>query len=37
MIDLDKRNDEKYRGKLVTVTIDQIGIRDIPKEENDEK
>jgi hypothetical protein len=37
MIDLDKRNDEKYRGKLVTVTIDQIGIRDIPKEKNDEK
>jgi hypothetical protein len=37
MIDLDKRNDEKYRGKLVTVTIDQSNIRDIPKEENDEK
>lgn len=30
MIDLDRRNDEKYRGKLVTITIDQVGIRDIP-------
>ena len=30
MIDLDRKNDEKYRGKLVTITIDQVGIRDIP-------
>lgn len=33
MIDRDRRNDEKYRGKLVTITIDQIGIRDIPHKE----
>lgn len=37
MVAFDRRYDEKYRGKLVTVTIDQSNIRDVPKEENDEK
>lgn len=37
MIALDRKFDEKYRGKLVTVTIDQSNIRDVPKEESDEK
>jgi hypothetical protein len=33
MVALDRKFDEKYRGKLVTITIDQVGIRDVPKEE----
>ena len=37
MIEFDREWDKKYRNKLVTVTIDQSNIRDVPKEESDEK
>ena len=33
MIDSDHIYDKKYKGKLVTITIDQVGIRDIPPKE----
>lgn len=37
MIKYDREWDKKYRNKLVTITIDQDGIRDVPKEKDDEK
>lgn len=37
MIEFDREWDKKYRNKLVTVTIDQSNIRDVPEEESDEK
>ena len=33
IINNDHKYDEKYKGKLVTITIDQTGIRERPHEE----
>lgn len=37
LIEYDREWDKKYLNKLVTITIDQDGIRDVPKEKDDNK
>jgi hypothetical protein len=34
---IDVERHEKYFNKMMTITIDQSNIRDVPKEESDEK